>query len=100
MDTLCNAIDRRAGLMQKMIDRLNVDLEASALVALGTKLGGAARACFFCRHADECQRWFEAGAGDDGYRRFCPNADRFEALPHRMPGQMTPAPMPGKWSDQ
>lgn len=99
MDALCTAIDRRAGLMQKMMDRLNVDLEASALVALGTRLGGAARACFFCRHADECQRWFEAGAADDGYRRFCPNADRFEALPHRDPGDATAA-MPGKWSDQ
>ncbi len=43
MDRLCNAIDRRAGLMQKMMDRLNVDLEAAALVALGTRLGGAAR---------------------------------------------------------
>lgn len=99
MDTLCTAIDRRAGLMQKMMDRLNVDLEASALVALGTRLGGAARACFFCRNADACQRWFEAGAADDGYRRFCPNADRFETLPHREPGQAT-ATMPGKWSDQ
>lgn len=99
MDALCTAIDRRAGLMQKMMDRLNVDMEASALVALGTRLGGAARACFFCRHADECQRWFEAGAADDGYRRFCPNADRFENLPHREAGHATTA-MPGKWSDQ
>lgn len=74
-------LKQRSRLMQQMLDRLDIDLEAAALVALGTQISGAARTCFHCPNVDVCQRWFANGAVGDAYLEFCPNAGRFSTLP-------------------
>ncbi|HEX6959731.1 MAG TPA: DUF6455 family protein [Ferrovibrio sp.] len=76
-------IEQRSRLMQQMLERLDIDLQAAALVALGTQLSGAARTCMRCRNAHICQRWFEDGAHGDAYLEFCPNANRFSAWPRQ-----------------
>lgn len=73
-----------------MIERLDIDLEAAAMVALGTQLSSAARACTYCRNVQACQLWFDSGAKGDKYLQFCPNAARFDALPRRA-GSARPA---------
>lgn len=76
------ALDRRSGLMHRMMDTLGVDIEKASHIALGTQLSRAARACAFCRHTSECRQWLDTGASGDDYRRFCPNAQRFDRLRH------------------
>lgn len=78
--TLLARFDQRAGLMHQMMARLGVDVERAAFVALGTQLSSAARTCAFCRHVSECRAWLENGASDEAWRKFCPNAGRFERL--------------------
>lgn len=80
--TLFARFDQRAGLMHRMMARLGIDVERAAFVALGTQLSSAARTCAFCCHVSECRAWLNNGAADDTWRRFCPNAPRFERLRH------------------
>lgn len=77
MISLMQSQERRKRLMGKMIERLDVDLEAAGHQARGTVLRQAVRACQFCANTEACERWFDGGAQDDSYRTFCPNADRF-----------------------
>ncbi|WP_298728017.1 DUF6455 family protein [uncultured Ferrovibrio sp.] len=83
LPSLIKSLEQRSALMQQMIQRLDVDLEASATVALGTQLSRAARTCAYCRSVAACQTWFAGGARGDAYRQFCPNAARFDSLPHK-----------------
>ncbi len=78
--TILAHFDQRAGLMHRMMDRLGIDVERAAFVALGTQLSGVARTCAFCSHARECRTWLDQGGRDDAWRGFCPNAQRFERL--------------------
>jgi len=80
MAKFTDGVDHRADLMHKMMDRLHVDPTAQTGLAAATTLGAASRACAFCGHEEACERWFEAGAKGNSYKKFCPNADRFEAL--------------------
>lgn len=78
--TLFAALDRRSGLMHRMMERFGIDIEKAARVALGTQLSNAARSCAFCRYTRECRQWLDSDADDDRWRGFCPNAQRFERL--------------------
>lgn len=81
MGRFLNYVDQHSDLMCRMMERLGIDIAASAGIARGTVLAGAARSCFFCRQAGRCQAWLDNGAKDAGYRAFCPNAGRFDGLP-------------------
>lgn len=85
MGRLLEEIERRSTLMCRMMDRLGIDMAASAAVACGTILTRATRTCFFCRNSGQCRAWLDGGPRNFDYRSFCPNADRFERLPH-LPG--------------
>lgn len=76
------ALDRRGALMHRMMASLGIDIEKASHIALGTQLSSAARTCAFCRHARECQQWLDSGASGEDWRRFCPNAQRFDRLRH------------------
>lgn len=82
MGRLLEEIERRSNLMCRMMDRLGVDMAASAAVARGTILTRATRTCFFCRNSAQCRAWLDSGRRNCEYRSFCPNAERFERLPH------------------
>lgn len=81
MGRLLNYIDQHSDLMCRMMERLGIDVVAGAGLARGTILASAARRCFFCPHAARCRAWLDSGAGDEGHRAFCPNADLFDGLP-------------------
>jgi hypothetical protein len=78
--TIFAALDRRSGLMHRMMERLGLDIEKTARVALGTQLSNVARSCAFCCHTRECRQWLDNGAAGETWRDFCPNAQRFERL--------------------
>jgi hypothetical protein len=41
------------------------------------------RSCATCYYRRECRRWLEHKGTWDSYRKFCPNAENFDALPLR-----------------
>lgn len=86
MGRFLNYVDQHSDLMCRMMERLEIDIAASAGIARGTVLAGAARSCFFCRQAGRCQAWLDSGAKGASYRAFCPNACRFDGLPRVATG--------------
>jgi hypothetical protein len=73
----------KARLMSGMVDRLGVDLGKAAQQTFGIGLEQAFRACRSCTRTAECAAW-QAGRTDIDRRAFCPNAARFDGMPHRV----------------
>jgi hypothetical protein len=73
---------RRTDLFGQMVRRLDVDLERACALELGTRLQRIVRSCALCRSVPECAAWLAQPADRAGPRRFCPNADKFDELPH------------------
>lgn len=48
--------------------------------ALAEEMRQAMRRCAACRDVERCTAWLAAGAPDDAWRDFCPNAALFERL--------------------
>ena len=76
-------MDRRAHLMGAMMERLDVNIEAAGLEALGSRLENATRACLFCNAGDACERWLQDAENEYAATGpgFCPNRAFF--LSHR-----------------
>lgn len=70
--------DRRAVLMRRMLDRLQIDDAALVGGALALNMHRVVSRCRWCAQAEACQRWLDGGAGDR--HDFCPNASAFDAL--------------------
>lgn len=69
----------RAELCGAMMSRLSIDPVLASRIALGTMMQGIARTCMLCRHSDECAAWLGSAPEEStGYRKFCPNADKFD----------------------
>jgi hypothetical protein len=72
---------RRAGLCSAMMRKLSIDPLELARMAMGTVYYRISRTCILCRQADACAAWLasDASADDTGYRRFCPNSEKFDS---------------------
>jgi hypothetical protein len=68
---------RHPGLMEQMMQRMNVDLSAASRVDGGMAWCEARTKCIFCRCKSECVYWLGGleDAGDP--RKFCPNVEFF-----------------------
>jgi Family of unknown function (DUF6455) len=77
---LLDRMGRRAELCGAMMHRLNIDPVQASRMALGTMMQGIVRTCMLCRRTEECARWLGSHPPADakGYRRFCPNAQKFD----------------------
>jgi hypothetical protein len=75
--------ERRANLMGAMLRQLDIDLYRSCREALGTTMQNFVRNCSRCRRTEACEKWLAAPDTPEGYRGFCPNADKLDRLPRR-----------------
>lgn len=75
--------ERNLSLMEAMRARLGEMPGPEAGRWLASAWGHAARRCAFCSAAESCAAWLAAGARDEGYRDFCPNATFFDHLRER-----------------
>lgn len=78
-------IDQRATLMNRMIQRLDIDLIEASHMAMGVSVGNAARLCMLCSNADKCRAWLDGSplSGAETPQDFCPNANLFAQMPRR-----------------
>lgn len=72
-------MDHNLGLMKRMQARLGVKPQFDQGLAAALRWGQATRNCAFCPDSQMCEAWLEERGDGDGYRRFCPNADLFDA---------------------
>ncbi len=71
----------RIALMQRMLERLDVDAGSLARAAWGQTFRNAVGNCRGCDKAEVCARWLD-GSTEGCAQDFCPNADTFAA--HRQ----------------
>ncbi len=72
---------RRLKLLERMIDRLDIDAARSPLVE--GVLRAVESSCLACSQAARCGHWLEGDHPDHANREFCPNAGLLELLPRR-----------------
>ncbi len=68
---------QRMTLMQRMIERLEVDTVKVVCDNLGTTFRSAVGRCRGCAKADTCVRWLDGQDTGTDPARFCPNAKTF-----------------------
>jgi hypothetical protein len=79
MEDLIENAPRSRLLLQAMLKRLGLE---KRMVLLAPELARSIeRRCATCGSQKVCGEWIAQGAPGDGYRRFCPNAETFDALP-------------------
>jgi hypothetical protein len=77
--SLFDRMGRRAELCGAMMSHLGIDPVLASRMTLGTMMQGIARTCMLCRHSDECAAWLESAPEESAdYRKFCPNAEKFD----------------------
>jgi uncharacterized protein YjiS (DUF1127 family) len=75
------AVPRAAQRLSGMLQGLGI---ATELVDPESPAGGALlKVCRTCPNIIACDGWLQAGGPAEGHRAFCPNAEQFDALPHR-----------------
>jgi hypothetical protein len=79
MDLVIENAPRSRMLLQSMLRRLNLDRRLTLMAPQLVR--NIERRCATCVNQRECNDWMDRGAPGDGYRKFCPNAETFDALP-------------------
>lgn len=74
---------RRMALMQRMIQRLDVDVPKVVCADNGITFRAVVGRCRACGQSALCGKWLDGEAGDSSPSRFCPNAKTFEANRHQ-----------------
>lgn len=77
---LIHISERNLEQMEMMRSRLGALQGPDASSWLASAWGHAARRCVFCRSSQTCAAWLAAGAVDEQYHDFCPNAYFFDHL--------------------
>jgi hypothetical protein len=78
--SLFSRIGDRAELCSAMMRHLGIDLVQASRLTMGTMTQGMFRTCILCRNAHICAAWLAASPAAESttYRRFCPNAEKFD----------------------
>ncbi|HXH02291.1 MAG TPA: DUF6455 family protein [Candidatus Competibacteraceae bacterium] len=74
--------DRRMTLMQRMMERLEVDSTRMVCANMGMTLRNVVGRCRGCATANVCARWLDGQETGSEPGRFCPNAETFAS--HRQ----------------
>jgi uncharacterized protein YjiS (DUF1127 family) len=61
--------------LDEMMERIGIDLAQCRGLSWMRTIEWQ---CVACSSRNECRRWLESGASDDGFHAFCPNAKLFE----------------------
>ena len=78
-------LNRRAGLLPAVIERLDIDTEGALDKDAGLEMWTGWQSCVSCAEAGRCTKWVQDDSDPDGYRGFCPNAGLLDHLPRRQP---------------
>ena len=65
-------------LLNRMMQRLGLDAQQE--ITQVDAMSDAQWRCRCCKEWRQCRHWLDAGVPDDGYRRFCNNAELFERM--------------------
>ncbi len=81
--TLVERTYRRMTLMQRMIERLEVDTAKVVCADNGITFRAVVGRCRGCGQAAQCGQWLDGQGGAADPARFCPNAKTFQAFRHQ-----------------
>ena len=74
---ILNQASRQPKLMDRMMERMLVNLIVAGRIDGGMAWYEARTKCIFCRHEGQCRNWLEGSAALAGPTDFCPNVDFF-----------------------
>lgn len=72
-------VERQAGRMHEMMERLDVDPVTLARLRGGDAYAEARTRCLFCTTSDACLRWLDRPVKVGARPDFCPGLPLFEA---------------------
>jgi len=78
METLIRNAPRSRTLQQAMLKRLGLEQRIASLAPDVSR--SIERRCATCSQQAECEDWIAHAQPSDGYPRFCPNAETFDAV--------------------
>lgn len=78
METMIKNSPRSRALQQAMLKRLGLEQRVASLTPDVAR--SIERRCATCSQQAECGDWVAHAQASDGYPRFCPNAETFEAV--------------------
>jgi hypothetical protein len=76
-NTLTEATYQRLTLMNRMLERLDVDTAKVVCADLGTTFRAIVGRCRGCHEPDLCARWLDGQEVGIEHSQFCPNAKTF-----------------------
>ena len=74
---ILNQTSRQPELMDRMMERMLVNLIVAGRIDGGMAWYEARTKCIFCRHDGQCRNWLEGSDALAGLTDFCPNVEFF-----------------------